>query len=84
MDTNGGHPKDGFHCALRVSTVSSVVMYDSHSVGQRSKHAGDYTRFVFHDFPMYAGQSTGVIHDLPSAADVVRSIMAEASDLMIE
>lgn len=29
-------------------------------------------------FPLYAGQSVGVIHDLPSAGDVVRRIMEEA------
>jgi nitronate monooxygenase len=29
-------------------------------------------------FPLYAGQSAGLIRDLPGAADVVRSIVAEA------
>ena len=29
-------------------------------------------------FPLYAGQSVGVIHDLPGAADVVRTIVEEA------
>ena len=29
-------------------------------------------------FPMYAGQSAGVIHDLPGAADVVAAIVREA------
>ena len=29
-------------------------------------------------FPLYAGQSVGVIHDLPSAGDVVRKIVEEA------
>jgi len=33
-------------------------------------------------FPLYAGQSVGVIHDLPSAADVVRSIAAEADAIV--
>jgi len=29
-------------------------------------------------FPLYAGQSAGIVHDLPSAADVVASIVREA------
>jgi nitronate monooxygenase len=29
-------------------------------------------------FPMYAGQSTGAIHDIPNAAEIVRSIVSEA------
>jgi NAD(P)H-dependent flavin oxidoreductase YrpB (nitropropane dioxygenase family) len=29
-------------------------------------------------FPMLAGQSMGIIRDLPGAADVVRSVMNEA------
>ncbi|HZP47790.1 MAG TPA: nitronate monooxygenase [Vicinamibacterales bacterium] len=33
-------------------------------------------------FPLYAGQSVGVIRDLPSAADVVRSIAAEAQAIV--
>ena len=33
-------------------------------------------------FPLYAGQSVGVIHDLPSAADVVSSIVAEARSVL--
>lgn len=28
---------------------------------------------------MYAGQSVGVIHDIPSAAEVVASIVSEAN-----
>jgi NAD(P)H-dependent flavin oxidoreductase YrpB (nitropropane dioxygenase family) len=35
------------------------------------QHNADY-------FPLYAGQSVGVIRDLPSAADVVRTIIEEA------
>ena len=33
-------------------------------------------------FPLYAGQSVGVIHDLPSAADVVTAIVREADEVM--
>jgi nitronate monooxygenase len=33
-------------------------------------------------FPLYAGQSVGVIHDLPSAADVVRTIVEEADAVL--
>src|SRR5262245_7347327 len=33
-------------------------------------------------FPLYAGQSVGVIHDLPSAGDVVRTIVAEAENVL--
>lgn len=32
-------------------------------------------------FPLYAGQSVGVIRDLPGAADVVRSMIAEAQEI---
>ena len=35
-------------------------------------------------FPLYAGQSVGVIRDLPSAADVVRSIVEEAKTIAKE
>ena len=28
-------------------------------------------------FPMWAGQSVGLIHDLPGAADVVRAVVDE-------
>lgn len=34
-------------------------------------------------FPLYAGQSVGVIHDLPGAADVVKTIMDEAHAVMM-
>lgn len=33
-------------------------------------------------FPMYAGQSTGLIHDLPGAAEVVEAIVREACAVM--
>jgi nitronate monooxygenase len=33
-------------------------------------------------FPLYAGQSVGIIHDLPAAADVVRSMMDEAREVL--
>jgi nitronate monooxygenase len=33
-------------------------------------------------FPLYAGQSVGIIHDLPAAADVVRTIMDEAREVL--
>jgi nitronate monooxygenase len=33
-------------------------------------------------FPLYAGQSVGVIHDLPTAADVVTSIVREAAAIL--
>ncbi len=33
-------------------------------------------------FPLYAGQSVGIIHDLPGAADVVRAIMEEAREVL--
>jgi nitronate monooxygenase len=33
-------------------------------------------------YPLYAGQSVGVIHDLPGAADVVRTIMNEAEAVL--
>jgi nitronate monooxygenase len=33
-------------------------------------------------FPLYAGQSVGTIHDLPAAADVVRSMMDEAREVL--
>ena len=34
------------------------------------------------DFPLYAGQSVGLIRDLPSAADVVRTIVQEAQSVL--
>jgi hypothetical protein len=30
-------------------------------------------------FPLYAGQSVGVIHDLPGAGEVVRNVIEEAA-----
>jgi nitronate monooxygenase len=33
-------------------------------------------------FPLYAGQSVGVIHDVPSAADVVTAIVKEADEVV--
>jgi nitronate monooxygenase len=33
-------------------------------------------------FPLYAGQSVGIVHDLPSAADVVTAIVAEARGIL--
>jgi nitronate monooxygenase len=33
-------------------------------------------------FPLYAGQSVGVIHDLPGAADVVETIVREAAAVL--
>ncbi len=33
-------------------------------------------------FPLYAGQSVGVIHDLPSAAEVVKRIVEEAAAVL--
>ncbi len=33
-------------------------------------------------FPLFAGQSAGVIRDLPSAGDVVKNIVAEADAVM--
>lgn len=33
-------------------------------------------------FPMWAGQSVGLIHDLPGAGDVVRAIAREAGDVL--
>jgi nitronate monooxygenase len=33
-------------------------------------------------FPLYAGQSVGVIHDLPGAADVVRAMVEEAREVL--
>jgi len=33
-------------------------------------------------YPMYAGQSVGVIRDLPAAGDVVRTIVEEARDVL--
>jgi nitronate monooxygenase len=33
-------------------------------------------------FPLYAGQSAGIIHDLPGAAEVVRAIVEEARAVM--
>ena len=33
-------------------------------------------------FPLYAGQSVGIIHDLPGAADVVHAIVVEAEAVM--
>jgi nitronate monooxygenase len=32
-------------------------------------------------FPLYAGQSAGIIHDLPGAGDVVRAIVEEAASV---
>jgi nitronate monooxygenase len=40
-----------------------------------ARGAGDY-------FPMWAGQSVGLIHDLPAAGDVVRSIAREAEAVL--
>jgi nitronate monooxygenase len=37
--------------------------------------SGDY-------YPMYAGQGVGMIRDLPAAADVVRSVLAEARGVL--
>jgi nitronate monooxygenase len=33
-------------------------------------------------FPLYAGQSVGVIHDLPGAAEVVETIVREAERVL--
>ena len=33
-------------------------------------------------FPMYSGQSAGLIHDLPGAGEVVESIIREACAVM--
>jgi nitronate monooxygenase len=33
-------------------------------------------------FPLYAGQSVGIIHDLPGAADVVAALVREAREVM--
>ena len=33
-------------------------------------------------FPLYAGQSVGIIRDLPGAADVVNAILDEAREVM--
>jgi nitronate monooxygenase len=41
-------------------------------------YAAAFRRDDREHFPMLAGQSLGIIHDLPGAADVVRSIMEEA------
>jgi nitronate monooxygenase len=35
-------------------------------------------------FPMWSGQSTGLIHDLPSAAEVVETTIQEARALLME
>ena len=35
-------------------------------------------------FPMYAGQSVGLIHNLPGAAEVVESVVREARQLLTE
>lgn len=35
-------------------------------------------------FPMYAGQSVGLIHNLPGAAEVVESVVREARQLLLE
>jgi nitronate monooxygenase len=40
-----------------------------------ARQSGDY-------FPMWAGQGVGLIHDLPGAGDVVRSIAAEAEAVL--
>ncbi len=41
----------------------------------RAQGTGEY-------FPMWAGQSVGLIHDLPGAADVVAALVAEASAVL--
>ena len=33
-------------------------------------------------FPMWAGQSIGLIHDLPGAADAVHSLVSEARTVL--
>lgn len=33
-------------------------------------------------FPMYAGQSAGLVHDLPGAADVVEAVVREAREVL--
>jgi nitronate monooxygenase len=33
-------------------------------------------------FPMYAGQSAGLVHDLPGAAEVVEAVVREARDVL--
>ncbi len=35
-------------------------------------------------FPMYAGQSVGLIHNLPGAAEVVESVVREARQILLE
>ena len=46
-----------------------------HLDGRRSTNEPDY-------FPLYAGQSVGVIHDLPGAAEVVETIVREAERVL--
>lgn len=41
-----------------------------------ARGTGDY-------YPMWAGQSVGLIHDLPGAADVVRTIAEEAETVLV-
>jgi hypothetical protein len=33
-------------------------------------------------FPMYAGQSVGLVHNIPGAADVIETIIREARDVL--
>ena len=35
-------------------------------------------------FPMWAGQSVGLIHNLPGAAEIVESVVREARQLLTE
>jgi nitronate monooxygenase/enoyl-[acyl-carrier protein] reductase II len=50
------------------------------AVRQRIAEAGG--QGTFHDLMIFGGQSAGAIRDLPSAADVVASIAAEAEELL--
>jgi nitronate monooxygenase len=50
--------------------LQSALAQSIYAAAKRTNQA-DY-------FPLYAGQSAGIIHDLPGAAEVVAAIVEEA------
>ena len=56
------------------SLLQAVVAQDVIAASAK-RQDGDY-------FPMFAGQSVGLVHDLPGAADVVEAIVREAREVL--
>ena len=58
------------------SLLQSVAAQDVFAAAAKAQD-GDY-------FPMYAGQSVGLVHNVPGAGDVVEAIVREARDVLAE